>query len=64
MGVRVSGDPVFAAWLQSEILKAYGLKPWHAGLEPAPLEVRLRAAVNRSRRRKLWQQARRLRIRA
>jgi hypothetical protein len=57
-------DEEFGAWLRRETLNLFDLEPWHVGLAPAPLEVRLRSAVARSRRRKLWRQARRLGVRA
>jgi len=33
--------------MQQQILDAYGLKPWHAGLAPAPRWVRYRAPFKR-----------------
>src|SRR6185437_16112544 len=37
--------------LQASILRAYGLKPWDAGLVPVPLRVRLWRAVTLAYRR-------------
>jgi len=41
----------FAAALRSQVLAAFGLKPWDAGLEPAPLRVRFWRAVTFAYRR-------------
>jgi hypothetical protein len=44
-------DGEFAAMLQRQILGAFDLKPWDAGLEPEPLRVRAWRAVTLARRR-------------
>ena len=47
----MTSDEEFAAVLQSQVLAAFGLKPWQAGLEPPPLRIRFWRAVTFAYRR-------------
>jgi hypothetical protein len=47
----VIADEEFAATLQSQVLAAFDLKPWDAGLTPVPLRVRIWRAVTFAYRR-------------
>lgn len=44
-------DERFRCDLQRTVLRAYGLKPWDAGLAPVPWRVRIWRAVTFARRR-------------
>ena len=46
-----SDEEEFAAMLRSQVLAAFGLEPWEAGLEPPPLRVRFWRAVTFAYRR-------------
>jgi hypothetical protein len=46
-----SDEEEFAAQLRSQVLDAFGLKPWKIGLAPVPLRVRVWRAVTFAYRR-------------